>query len=355
MLTANPIKTEDKTLAALITQSSFLPFWKEATTKEQIAHCKKIREDLFEEAKGLISESKYSLALPTLEELSDLTPLNQTYREELCLAQIALGVYSEAELTMNQLTGPKKEKLRQLLETTSLTENTASKEVIEAIQSRIQLRKARQLYSVSLGWGNMSAFDPDKQSGMSFTIVTGLPRSGTSLMMQLLRCGGLDICADILGGDQSNPGGYLESRRMDKFIYDPVLLESMNRNAIKLFLDQIAYLPISHHYKIIFMQRPLDEVLKSQRKFILTHPDYEDYFNSSHMSPEAQNKRREELFEKLNKWPQVDLHCVNFPDLVENPTTRIDSLAAFLGINDNKRIQSMTELVDPQLYHDQSN
>lgn len=263
-----PMNSRHKdTLSHMIEKASFEPFWIEASTKQQIERSNKIRKTQYIKMQGLLNQSKFMLALPLLEELSDLTPSNQNYRESLYQTQIRLGLFHEALHTLNQLPPSQRERLQATLDKAKKTQKPASKDLVNSVDSRIQLRRARQCYSISLGWGSLSKFDPTACSGMSFTIVTGLPRSGTSLMMQLLRSAGLEICADILGGDKCNPGGYLESKRMERFFYDPVLLEALGSSAIKLFLDQIAYLPISHNYKIVFMQRPMDEVLTSQKSF----------------------------------------------------------------------------------------
>jgi hypothetical protein len=101
------------------------------------------------------------------------------------------------------------------------------------------------------------------------TIVSGLPRSGTSLMMQMLDAGGLPVLSDgERKADTDNPKGYLEWERIKQLPKDPALIAEAEGKVVKVISQLILLLPEGHEYRIVFMQRPLPEVLKSQNKWL---------------------------------------------------------------------------------------
>jgi hypothetical protein len=97
------------------------------------------------------------------------------------------------------------------------------------------------------------------------TIVSGLPRSGTSLMMQMLAAGGLPALSD---GERTpnvdNPRGYLEWERIKQLPNDPACIAEAEGKVVKVISRLLLSLPAGHEYRVIFMQRPLPEVLASQ-------------------------------------------------------------------------------------------
>ena len=100
------------------------------------------------------------------------------------------------------------------------------------------------------------------------TIVSGLPRSGTSLMMQMLQAGGLPAFTDrVRSADESNPRGYFEFEPVKRLRTDRSWLPQARGHAIKIIHLLLRELPLdgSLVYRIVFMQRPLEEVLASQR------------------------------------------------------------------------------------------
>ena len=98
------------------------------------------------------------------------------------------------------------------------------------------------------------------------TIVSGLPRSGTSMMMQMLRSGGLEVVTDeIRKADEDNPRGYFELERVKKLKEDKFWLSECVGKAIKVISVILFDLPSHYNYKIIFMQREIEELLASQK------------------------------------------------------------------------------------------
>src|SRR6188768_2448535 len=96
-------------------------------------------------------------------------------------------------------------------------------------------------------------------------IVSGLPRSGTWLMMQMLKAGGMPLLVDELRPAYAdNPNGYWEYEPVKRLQQDNTWMYKAEGKAVKVISALLQYLPSPHTYKIIFMQRPMQEVLASQ-------------------------------------------------------------------------------------------
>jgi len=102
------------------------------------------------------------------------------------------------------------------------------------------------------------------------TIVSGLPRSGTSLMMQMLAAGGMPVLSDgERQADVDNPRGYLEWERIKQLPQDPACIAEAEGKVVKVISRLLLSIPAGHEYRVIFMQRPLPEVLASQETMLL--------------------------------------------------------------------------------------
>jgi len=99
------------------------------------------------------------------------------------------------------------------------------------------------------------------------TVVSGLPRSGTSLMMQILEANGFEILTDsIRTADESNLRGYYEYEKVKSLMKDNTWLAEAEGKTVKVIAQLLPYLHSSFEYKIIFMQRKIAEILSSQSK-----------------------------------------------------------------------------------------
>ena len=100
-------------------------------------------------------------------------------------------------------------------------------------------------------------------------IVSGLPRSGTSLMMQMLDNGGVPVVTDnIRTPDTDNPRGYYEFEQVKKIKEDVSWLPATRGKAFKMVSQLLYELPASETYRVIFMERDLDEMIRSQEKML---------------------------------------------------------------------------------------
>src|SRR6266852_5242736 len=100
-------------------------------------------------------------------------------------------------------------------------------------------------------------------------VVSGLPRSGTSLMMQMLDKGGVEVVTDnIRTADTDNPKGYYEYEMVKKIKKDASWLPATRGKAFKMVSQLLYDLPVTENFRIIFMERDLDETLRSQEKML---------------------------------------------------------------------------------------
>ncbi len=178
-------------------------------------------------------------------------------------------------------------------------------------------------------------------------IVSGLPRSGTSLMMQMLDGGGVPVVTDhVRTADTDNPRGYYEYERVKKIDKeDPSWLEEIRGRAVKMVSMLLYDLPPGERYRIIFLERDLDEVLQSQEKMLQRL--------GRTAAPREQMKRSFTLhLERLHDWlrrqPHMQVLRLRYTDLVADPHGQAQRLREFLGGGPD--VAGMAAAVDPSLY-----
>ena len=107
--------------------------------------------------------------------------------------------------------------------------------------------------------------DPDP-----IVVVSGLPRSGTSMMMQMLEAGGMEVMTDGLrAADEDNLKGYFEYETVKALHTDRNWLPEARGKAVKIISELLKYLPETQTYRIIFLRRALEEVLASQDRMLV--------------------------------------------------------------------------------------
>lgn len=182
-------------------------------------------------------------------------------------------------------------------------------------------------------------------------IVSGLPRSGTSMMMQMLHRGGLPVLTDaVRSADEDNPRGYFELERVKQTKGDPSWLDEAHGKVVKLIsrllLDLPAPDPERVRYKIIFMRRDLDEVLRSQKKMLDRRG--EDDEQSDEQVKELFVAHLEEVETWLRKREDIDVIFQSYSRMVTDPRQGAEKINQFLGgILD---VEAMLSEVDPELY-----
>jgi hypothetical protein len=184
------------------------------------------------------------------------------------------------------------------------------------------------------------------------TIVSGLPRSGTSLMMQMLVAGGMTPLSDgERTADADNPRGYLEWERIKQLPNDPGSIAEAEGKVVKVISRLLLSLPSGYDYRVIFMQRPLQEVLASQDQMLRRRGTYKEGANPAAMAVAFERHLRE-VYAWLEGRPYVKSMRVAYHDALEHPEEVSRRIAEFLGISLN--VEGMIQQVDASLYRNRT-
>jgi hypothetical protein len=184
------------------------------------------------------------------------------------------------------------------------------------------------------------------------TIVSGLPRSGTSMMMRMLEQGGLPVLTDgERTPDDDNPNGYYEFEVVKQTREDASWLRDSEGKAVKMIYRLLYDLPKDREYRILFMMRQLDEVLASQRVMLRRKGLADDAIKDDQMAALF----RADL-DKFRSWvaaqPHIALIDVNYNQVQENPAGEVRRINEFLGGYLNE--DAMVQVVDDALYRNRS-
>ncbi len=180
------------------------------------------------------------------------------------------------------------------------------------------------------------------------TIVSGLPRSGTSMMMRMLEAGGVPALVDgIREADDDNPLGYYEFERVKKVKEDQGWLEDARGKVVKMVSTLLLDLPQRYNYRVVFMRRRLEEILASQRRMLLR--------NGKPWS-EADDARMTGLYQahlrQIEAWIARQRHLsalyVSYNELLASPREHADRVNVFLG--GTLDVARMVSVVDQNLY-----
>lgn len=180
------------------------------------------------------------------------------------------------------------------------------------------------------------------------TIVSGLPRSGTSLMMQMLTAGGMTPLSDgERKADTDNPKGYLEWERIKQLPKDPSLINEAEGKVVKIISQLLLSLPDGHEYKIVFMQRPLPEVLKSQDEMLKRRGTSNGGGNPSAIE-QAFQRHLLEVDRWLASKAKTKVTRVHYHRVLREPQKVAEEVAEFVGAPLD--VKAMVEQIDGSLY-----
>ena len=183
---------------------------------------------------------------------------------------------------------------------------------------------------------------------LMITIVSGLPRSGTSLMMQMLGAGGMPILSDgERRADADNPRGYLEWERIKQLPKDPSCIAEAEGKAVKVISQLLLSLPAQHQYRVIFMQRPLPEVMASQDEMLLRRGNFDPGEDNS-VVVRAFQDHLSDVYGWLNGKPYVKVSRVHYHAVLREPRETAESVAKFLEVPLD--VEAMAQQVDGNLY-----
>lgn len=184
------------------------------------------------------------------------------------------------------------------------------------------------------------------------TIVSGLPRSGTSLMMQMLAAGGMAILSDgERQADADNPRGYFEWERIKLMPQQPGCIAEAEGKALKVISQLLFALPAGREYRIIFMQRPLAEVVASQAEMIRRRGT-----TGPRLAPAALIAGLGAHLNQVNAWlrdkANISVHRVEHHNVLREPLRVSESIQQFLGCSLN--VIAMSQQIDAALYRQRS-
>jgi broad-specificity NMP kinase len=178
-------------------------------------------------------------------------------------------------------------------------------------------------------------------------VVSGLPRSGTSMMMRILEKGGVSILTDnVRKADNDNLKGYYEFEKVKQLDRDRSWLNSAEGKAVKIISALLKHLPPDHQYKVIFMKRDIDEILASQKKMMERRGEKPEKVPDEMMGGLFE-KHLKETKEWLNE-NSIETLYVNYNDVLEEPLPHLRRVNEFLS--KDLDLENMVGVVGPDLY-----
>jgi hypothetical protein len=180
-------------------------------------------------------------------------------------------------------------------------------------------------------------------------IVSGLPRSGTSLMMMMLEAAGIQPLTDHQrSADQDNPRGYFEFERVKRMKdEDTAWLEEAQGKVVKVISALLPYLSAKYRYQVFFMRRSLPEILASQRKMLINRGEDPEKVSDEEMGLYFE-KHLAQIEEWLRKQPNISCLYVDYNALLVDPRSQIHQINLFLGGKFDEG--QMMAAIDPKLY-----
>jgi hypothetical protein len=180
------------------------------------------------------------------------------------------------------------------------------------------------------------------------TVVSGLPRSGTSMMLRMLAAGGLPVLTDgVRAADEDNPHGYLEWEGVKSLERDASWVATAHGKGVKVIYCFLRELPRDRRYRVIFMRRELGEVLASQSAMLKRRGIQEQGPDDARMKRLFESELRE-IDEWLASQPMFSVLNVDYAAVVQEPMIQAERVNTFLG--GDLDIQEMATGVDPTLY-----
>lgn len=189
--------------------------------------------------------------------------------------------------------------------------------------------------------------------GDALVLVSGLPRSGTSMAMKMLEAGGMDVIQDgVRTADIDNPKGYYEDERIKSLgeMQDKSWLRDIRGRVIKVVSSLLQYLPPENRYKVIFMRRNLTEVLASQAKMLERRGETHDAADEE--MKKMYRQHLEKVAFQLRFRKNFDVIYLDYKETLENPRLAAEEIAKFLGRSMD--LDAMAAVVDPNLYRNRS-
>ncbi|NUO80740.1 sulfotransferase domain-containing protein [candidate division KSB1 bacterium] len=180
------------------------------------------------------------------------------------------------------------------------------------------------------------------------TIVSGLPRSGTSMMMKMLEAGGMAVVTDNLRtADEDNPKGYYEFERVKQIESDKDWLPGAQGKAVKMISELLKHLPPNYQYRVVFMRRKIEETLASQKQMLVRRGQPTDVVSNEKLA-ELFRRHLERTFAWLEEQSNFAVLFVEYADVLQNVAAQAGRINEFLDKTLN--VEKMIGVVDQTLY-----
>jgi hypothetical protein len=179
-------------------------------------------------------------------------------------------------------------------------------------------------------------------------VVSGLPRSGTSMMMKMLVEGGLQAVTDSQRtADNDNPNGYFEFEPVKKMTEGNIeWLGQAGGKVVKVISALLEHLPAKYHYKVIFMERPLQEVLTSQKKMLANRAEDSSITD---VEMEEQFKRHLAAIKYwLARQPNIEVLYMDYGKMLTSPAVYCSRILEF--VDSPLDLEKMQEVPNERLY-----
>lgn len=182
----------------------------------------------------------------------------------------------------------------------------------------------------------------------TITVVSGLPRSGTSMMMKMLEAGGLSPVTDnIRTADEDNPKGYYELEKVKEMKTNASWLPDAHGKVIKVISALLQDLPSDQRYRVVFMRREMTEILASQRQMLIRRGQEPNKVPDEKMASMFE-KHLVKIAEWLEAQANIDVLYIKYNDILAEPAESVRTLNAFFA--DALDAAAMQSVVDRQLY-----
>jgi hypothetical protein len=191
-----------------------------------------------------------------------------------------------------------------------------------------------------------------KSAPQTVIVVSGLPRSGTSMMMKMLAEGGLPVLTDaIRSADEDNPNGYFELEVVKQLAEGQKdWLANADHKLVKVISALLEHLPPEHHYRVLFMERQIPEILASQRKMLARRNE------TSKLSDEEMQAQFTEHLKAIKYWlarqPNMDVLYVDYNRMMADPDQYLQKVASFIAMPLD--LDKMRAVPNAQLYRNRA-
>lgn len=174
------------------------------------------------------------------------------------------------------------------------------------------------------------------------------------MMMSALQAGGLPVLTDGLRkADPNNPKGYFEYEPVKKLPKGQTgWLLSAHGKAVKVISALLRYLPDNFHYRVIFMERDIDEILASQKRMLARADKKEEKPLPDEQLRHEYTKHLMAVKDWLKAQDWIEVLTISYNQILRDPVAAFKKVDAFLELRLD--IDGMAQIVDPRLYREQN-